>query len=227
MDEHPGVDLRPPIERVPARRAAPLVVVLAVLGALVLFVTRPWDGPSPPPPVAPATATTSPATIIVVETTAPSLTPTALTPNVRCAYGRARNGARRLVRLEVQPPIATLDQSASPISISRVAWRFEAETNVQQGVFDRDWQYVRASGVQAAGTADGTGPSFTPLQIPIRPNDVTDNSVFRVRLVVEWFTGNPEPAGSAEIVTNRYEVGGQPRSDSQFQPYCAGTLTTN
>ena len=251
MDEHPGMDLRPPTERVSAGRRAPLFVALAVAGALVVFVARPWDGPRPQPsPVALATATTAPSPS--TETPAPSATPTAPppvlptpdfgpqtpvgtvslnddagTPNVRCGYGRARNGARRLVSLEVQPPIVMLGETASAIDISRVGWSFQAEANVQQGVFDRAWQVMGASRMQAVGTADGTRAPFTPLGMAIRADDVTHTAVFRVRLVVEWFTRNLERAGRTEVVVGSYQDARLHTSGAPFWPYCAGVLRIN
>ena len=247
------MDARPPTERVPARRATPLLVGLAALVALGVFVARPWDDHSPRPSlVAVATAAPSNApTGTPAETPAPTPTPTAPppilpppdfgpqpppgsvslnnepgSPSVTCSYGRVRQGARRLVSIEVQPPMVLLDESASATDIDRVGWRFQVETNVEQGVFDRDWQYVGASRSQATGTADGRPAAFAPIQVAVRADDVTSTTdVFRVRVVVEWFTRNLEPAGRAEIVAGRYQPA-RAAADEPSWPYCTGVLRT-
>lgn len=250
MDEQPAIDPRPPTERVPARRTTPLLVGLAALIALGVFVARPWDDHSPQPSlVALATAAPSSApTSTPAETPVPTPTPTAPppilpppdfgtqtppgsvslstepgSPDVICGYGRVRQGARRLVSIEVRPPLVLLDESASATDIDRVGWRFQVETNVEQGVFERDWQYVGASRSQATRTADGRPAAFTPIQMTIRADELKGTDVFRVRLVVEWFTRNLEPAGSAEIVATRYQLA-RAAADEPSLPYCTGVL---
>jgi hypothetical protein len=120
-----------------------------------------------------------------------------------------------------------LAENASASDIGQVGWRFQVETNVQQGVFSRAWQAAALSRMQASGTVDGRAPSFTSLNMAIREDEVTETSVFRVRLVVEWTTRNLEPAGRTEIVATTYQDARWSKEGDPFRLYCTGVLRIN
>lgn len=243
----------PPTERVPGGRGKPLLVTLAVVAALAVFVAQPWqDQASSPSPVALASAS-QPASpgATPLPTNVPTPTPTAPppvlpspdlgplsapgevalsaepgTPVVRCSYGRRHHGVRRLVAVMVSPPIVTLDPESDATDISHVAWRFVLETNEQQHILDADWLPAGASRTQAAGTAQGRAAPFTSLSLRTRTQDMPDTVVYRVRVVVEWFTRNIELAGHAELLAAPYQAANATPDDSQW-PYCAGVLLSS
>jgi hypothetical protein len=254
MSVNPPPDLEPGVpltERVPARRGVPLLVALAAIATVGVLVAQPWNDRSPrPSPVAAATPSPTAAptpTVTPAPTPPPTLPPPILPPAdlgpvdapgavalgsaagapvVMCDYGRVRRGVRRLVEIEVLPPIVTLNDESSPIDITQVAWRFELEMNQQQGVFDRNWQKVGTSRSQAAGTARDRPAPFSALALRPRTQDANATAVYRVRVIVAWFTRNLEPAGEIELLAAPYQAADAQPSDPPL-PYCAAVLRSS
>ena len=241
------MELRPTTEKVPARRAVPLAVALAALATLGVLVAQPWDraGPTTSP-----RAALSPDAEVALTTASPTAAPTSTsarsipTPDVaplgpigdlsfatdpdspmaRCDYGRERRGALRLVRVEVQPPVVLLDAGSSVTDIRRVGWWFELEMNREENIFHREWLAVGRSRAQVVAAVEGRPARFTSLSMPNRVREMDPTTVFRVLLVVEWYTRNVELAGRAEVVANRYQeadnqlIGSWPGYCHAFRP---------
>lgn len=239
---------QPTTEPVRVRRDRPLAVGLVVVAIVVVLVAKPWDAPSPGASPLAAIASASPSataipTPLPTNQPTPATTPAPLpTPDIaplgpvgefalsappdaafaRCTYTRARGGVRYLRDVEVLPPRVTLDPDARTHDIRRISWRFELEMNRQERVFDRDWEAVDESRRQSAPTVAGRPANLSPLSLRYQSaGEIEQTSVFRVRVIVEWYTRNLELAGRADVVANRYQEGRDERLDS-WPMYCSG-----
>ena len=238
--------LQPTMQKVPAQRGMGLIVGLAALAVLGVLVVRPWDSQGPQASlVGQAQASPFRPTAATIPSAQPPATPPRAFPTpdiaplgplgdvalltgadqalVQCHYGPERRGTRRLVSVEVLSPVVMLDPGASETHIKRIGWWFELELNHAQNVFDRAWQRVGRSRSQSAPAVHRQPARFTPLTLPNNLPDIDDNAVFRVRVIVEWYTRNVELAGRAEIVANRYQEAGNELIDP-WPMYCHGTL---
>ena len=242
-----GMVPQPTTERVRVRRDRPLAIGLAAVGVLILLIAKPWETPAPAATQAAAVASagssaTPTTTSSPTSDPTPPTTPAPLpTPDIaplepagdfalsappdsalaRCTYRRARNGFRVLRAVEVLPPVVTLDPQSRTYDIRRIAWRFELEMNSQDRVFDRDWEMVDQSRRQMSPSMAGRPARFSPLWLRYHSRDIAMTSVFRVRVIVEWYTRNFELAGRAELVANRYQEGRDERLGS-WPVYCSG-----
>jgi hypothetical protein len=229
----------------------PTAIGLAGLALLGVLVAKPWDSPPPTPSASAnaALAAPSPFATATPETTpSPTMTSTPVplpTADIaplgpagefalsappdsalaRCTYTRARGGVRYLRSVEVQPPTVMLDPRARASDINRIGWRFELEMNRRERLFDRDWETVDQSRRQIASTAAGRQAAFTPLTVRYHADAIEDTSIFRVRVIIEWYTRNFEIAGRAEVVANRYQEGGDELIGS-WPLHCSGVRVT-
>jgi hypothetical protein len=242
------MELQPTTEKVPARSGVPILVAVAALAFVGLLVARPWDRvntgasttASPQPgagaiaaPGGSGPAATGPQTLVVPfvlpspdvgppapigEFTLSSAPDEAL---AKCDYGRPRRGQARLAGIEVQPPIVLLDAGSSVTDIRRIGWWFEVEMKRAERLFDSEWQNVGRSRAQAVGAVSGQPARFTPLTFAFDTSDLPTTGVYRVRVIVEWYTRNVELAGRAEIIANRYQEADDPLIGS-WPIYCDG-----
>jgi len=241
--------LQPTTERIRASRRGPALVALAALTLLGVLVAQPWEERAPASTPVAALASPSPTAIPTPSpseppTPAPTGTPALAplpTPDlaplgpggefalsappdsalVRCAYSRAARDRRTLSAVVVLPPRVVLNPAAQETDINRIGWWVELESNRQESVFDRDWQIVGRSRRQMATARIGEAASFSPLSMRYGGRDVARTDVFRVRVVIEWYTRNFEVAGHTEIVANTYQEAGDELIGA-WPPYCAG-----
>ena len=121
------------------------------------------------------------------------------------------------------PPTVYLDPSSSTRHIRRIGWRFEIETNRRESLFERDWIPVDGSRWQVAAALDGRSAAFTPLSIKVQTDARQTTELFRVRVIVEWYTRNDEVAGRAELIPTSYREGNQLLTGS-WPAFCSGVL---
>jgi hypothetical protein len=142
----------------------------------------------------------------------------------QCDYrGPRSRGPQRLASVTVQPPTVLLDAEASSRDISRVGWFLELQMNRAQDVFHRDWETVSRSRTQVLGLSSGQAARFAPLTVR-HEGGAGDTEVYRVRMVIEWYTRNLELAGNATIVANHYQEAADERIGA-WPPYCRGSIS--
>lgn len=130
-----------------------------------------------------------------------------------------------MVAIEVLPPRALLNPDARESDINRIGWWFEVEANRHERVFDREWETVDRSRRQMAPARSGQPANFTPLTVRVGSREIGRTEVFRVRVIIEWYTRNFEIAGHTEIVANTYQEGRDELIGS-WPPFCAGVRPT-
>ena len=232
-------------ERVPQKRVAPIAAAILAIATVIVLVAKPWGSD----PVRPAAASLPPppATRSAARPSSVAPTPRLLpTPDIaplgpvgdytidfpsdvamaHCEYGRPRRGMRHLTGVEVQPPVVFVDYSEADIrNIRSLGWSFELEMNRQDTVFNREWETVARSRRQTTAAVDDRATTFTPLNLAYDARRDDETAVFRVRVIVEWFTRNLESAGRFEFVLTNYLEG-----DNEYQgsgsALCAGAHPT-
>ncbi|HYI23123.1 MAG TPA: hypothetical protein VEX62_10850 [Candidatus Limnocylindrales bacterium] len=227
---------QPPIERVPTRTRTPLFVGLAALVVVGLLVWRPWAEAPPPQPsplalaptAAPQPSRALPPTAMpnagdpATPRPARSLPPPDLSPlgpagefrfgdvdaNVRCLYGPRSEGRRLLQSLEVLPPLAFVTNPPGEVShLESMGWRVELQMNRLDTLFDSEWETIARSRRQLARAINDRPADFKPLTLALNAQQAVPSAVFRVLVVVEWYTRNVELAGRGALVAPLYAQG--------------------
>ncbi len=197
----------------------------SVLAVAPSSTPRPTDGSEVPLPASPGT----PATIQPGGTASPLPTngPPALPPpdlaplepagefglgdveaNVHCLYGPKSEGRRFLQSLEILPPLAYVTNPRDEVShLESMGWRAELQMNRLDTLFDSEWETVARSRRQIARAINDQPADFKPLTLALNAQQAQPSAVFRVLVVVEWYTRNVELAGRGELIATRYAQG--------------------
>ena len=131
--------------------------------------------------------------------------------NVRCQYGPRTNGQRFLQSLEVLPPLAYVTNPRDEVShLESMGWRAELQMNRLDTLFDSEWETVARSRRQLARAINDQPANFKPLTLALNAQQTPPSAVFRVLVVVEWYTRNVELAGRGELIASRYAQGDSP-----------------
>ncbi len=128
--------------------------------------------------------------------------------NVRCQYGPRTNGQRFLQSLEVPPPVAYVTNPRDEVShLESMGWRAELQMNRLDTLFDSEWETVARSRRQIARAINDRPADFNPLTLVLNSQQTQPSAVYRVLVVVEWYTRNVELAGRGELIASRYAQG--------------------
>jgi hypothetical protein len=91
--------------------------------------------------------------------------------------------------------------------IEHFGWRVEVEMNRLEEMFFSEWQTVARSRRQLARAVADQLASFQPLTIARDAQADPPTAVFRVLVIVEWYTRNAELAGVGQLRPTSYAIG--------------------
>ena len=123
--------------------------------------------------------------------------------------------------LEVLPPFVTVTNRRTEVSdLEAMVWRVELQANRLETLFDSEWETVARSPQQRARAIPDQPAAFQPLSMALNSEQTGPSAVYRVLVIVEWYTRNEELAGRGQMVATSYADG--QRSTATRREGCHG-----